>query len=128
MFSFASFSHPTGEDLERGRIYLPQDELAAFGLTEEDLFTCKVTPKYTTFIKFQISRAREYYKQAARGIHMLAPSGRFAVQASLDLYGRILDIIERNGYDNFNRRAFTTKIEKLSILPTSFCKSKFLVS
>jgi phytoene synthase len=50
-----------GEDLERGRIYLPQDELAAFGLTEEDLFRREVTPKYKEFMKFQIQRARGEY-------------------------------------------------------------------
>ena len=54
---------------------------------------------------------------------MLAPDARFAVQASCDLYGRILDVIERNGYDNFRKRAFTTKLEKLSIVPKSFWKS-----
>jgi phytoene synthase len=51
---------------------------------------------------------------------MLAPDARFAVQASLDLYGKILDVIERNGYDNFKKRAYTTKLEKLSILPGSW--------
>jgi phytoene synthase len=45
------------------------------------------------------------------------------VQASLDLYSRILNVIERNEYDNFRKRAFTTKIEKLSILPSSFLKA-----
>jgi len=55
---------------------------------------------------------------------MLAPDGRFAVQASLDLYSRILDVIERNEYDNFRKRAFTTKLEKLSILPGAFSRSR----
>jgi len=109
-----------GEDLERGRIYLPQDEIASFGLTEEDFFRCEVTPKYREFMKFQISRARDYYTLAKEGVGMLAPDARFAVQASLDLYSRILDVIERNGYDNFRKRAYTTKLEKLSILPKSW--------
>ena len=52
-----------------------------------------------------------------------ARSARFAVQASLDLYSRILDVIERNNYDNFRKRAFTTKLEKLSILPSSFIRA-----
>jgi phytoene synthase len=114
-----------GEDLERGRIYLPLDELKAFGLTENDLFQCKVTPKYQEFMKFQIQRARDYYSIAKEGIPMLHPTGRFAVQASLDLYSRILNVIERNEYDNFRKRAYTTKLEKLSILPESFFKSVF---
>ena len=109
-----------GEDLERGRIYLPLDELARFGLSEEDLFKCQVTEKYKTFMKFQIQRARDYYAIAQKGINTLSPDGRFAVQASLDLYSRILDVIERNEYDNFNKRAYTTKLEKLSILPKSW--------
>lgn len=109
-----------GEDLERGRIYLPLDEIASFGLTEEDLFRCEVTDKYRAFMKFQIQRARDYYNLAKNGIHMLAPDARFAVRASLDLYSRILDVIERNDYDNFRKRAYTTKLEKLSILPGSW--------
>ena len=109
-----------GEDLERGRIYLPQDEIKQFGLTEEDLFECKVTPNWEAFIKFQIARARDYYKEAEKGIPMLAPDARFAVQASLDLYSKILNKIEENNYDNFNKRAYTTKFEKLGILPASY--------
>jgi len=112
-----------GEDLERGRIYLPREEIAGFGLTEQDIFSCKVTPKYKDMMNFQIKRARDYYKLAEQGVPMLAPDARFAVQASLDLYSRILDVIERNNYDNFRKRAFTTKFEKASILPTSFMKS-----
>lgn len=114
-----------GEDLERGRIYLPLDEISQFGLTEEDLFRCEVTPKYVEFMKFQIQRARDYYKKAEEGISMLAPDARFAVRASLDLYSRILTVIERNGYDNFNKRAYTTKLEKLSILPGSWQAANF---
>eukprot|EP00981_Chlorochromonas_danica_P002231 scaffold437_cov168-Ochromonas_danica.AAC.48 len=112
-----------GEDLERGRIYLPQDELKGFGLSEEDIASCQVTPRYVEYMKFSIARARDYYALAGKGVHLLMPSARFAVQASLDLYGRILDVIERNGYDNFNKRAFTTKFEKLSILPQSFLRA-----
>lgn len=119
--------HMSGEDLERGRIYIPQEDLAAFGITENELFSCRVTPKYIKLMQYQIRRARLYYSRAAQGLKMLAPSGRFAVQASLDLYGRILDVIERNGYDNFNKRAFTTKLEKLTILPSSYYKSQFLM-
>jgi len=109
-----------GEDLERGRIYLPQEEMKQFGLTEEDLFACQVTPKWEAFMKFQIQRARDYYTEAATGIPMLAPDARFAVRASLDLYSEILRKIELNGYDNFNSRAYTTKLEKLKILPKSW--------
>merc|ERR1712224_226692 len=75
-------------------------------------------------MKFQIARARQWYKEAADGIPMLAPDARFAVQASLDLYSRILDKIEENGYDNLTKRAYTTGFEKLQILPGSWATSK----
>ena len=123
-FQLTNILRDVGEDLERGRIYLPQDELESFGLTEEDLFRCEVTEKYRTFMKFQIARARDYYALAKKGVPMLGKDARFAVQASLDLYSRILDVIERNDYDNFRKRAFTTKLEKLSILPNSFIQSR----
>lgn len=113
-----------GEDLKRGRIYLPLDELSQFGVTEKDLFAFKVTETYKKFLKFQIARARDYYLQADRGIQMLAPDARFAVRASLDLYSKILDKIEENDYDNLNKRAYTTGIEKLLILPGSWMKSR----
>jgi phytoene synthase len=62
-----------GEDLERGRIYLPQEEIRAFGLSDADIFQCRVTDKYRAFMKFQIQRARDYYKIAEEGVHMLHP-------------------------------------------------------
>jgi phytoene synthase len=111
-----------GEDLGRGRIYLPLDEIEAFGLTEEDFFQKNLSPKYIKFIQFQIERAREYYRLAAKGIKMLDGAGKFAVRASLDLYSGILTNLERNQYDNFNKRAYTTQLEKLSILPKSYFK------
>eukprot|EP01035_Chromulina_nebulosa_P018132 gene18132-23786_t len=124
-FQLTNILRDVGEDLERGRIYLPLNEIEAFGLTEEDLFRCIVTPKYKEFTKFQIERARDYYRKAKRGVPMLSKEARIAVQASLDLYGRILDVIERNGYDNFRKRAYTTKLEKLSILPGSVVAALF---
>jgi phytoene synthase len=66
-FQLTNILRDVGEDLERGRIYLPQDELEAYGITEEDLFNCKVTEKYKAFMKFQIQRARDYYAIAKRG-------------------------------------------------------------
>jgi 15-cis-phytoene synthase len=124
-FQLTNILRDVGEDLERGRIYLPKEELDAFGITEEDLFSCEVTNKYKEFTKFQIARARDYYRKAHLGVQMLAPDARIAVQASLDLYSRILSVIERNGYDNFRKRAYTTKLEKLSILPGSIIAATF---
>eukprot|EP00747_Dinoflagellata_sp_TGD_P153571 gnl/TRDRNA2_/TRDRNA2_177409_c0_seq3.p1 gnl/TRDRNA2_/TRDRNA2_177409_c0~~gnl/TRDRNA2_/TRDRNA2_177409_c0_seq3.p1 ORF type:complete len:496 (+),score=68.50 gnl/TRDRNA2_/TRDRNA2_177409_c0_seq3:94-1488(+) len=122
-FQLTNILRDVGEDLERGRIYLPLDEIKEFGLTEEDLSAGVVTEKYKDFIKFQIARARAYYKEAEKGISMLNPTARFAVRASLDLYGKILTKIEENDYDNFNKRAYVSGWEKLAILPGSWAQS-----
>ena len=107
-----------GEDWRKGRIYLPMDELNAFGLTEEDIAEGKVNNQWRKFMKFQIHRNRQLYKDAAPGIKMLAKDGRFAIAASAGLYEAILDDIEKYDYDVFNRRAYVSLFGKLSRLPS----------
>lgn len=111
-----------GEDRLRGRIYLPLDDLRRFNYTEEDLFNCVLDSRYKSLMKFEIERARQYFKQAARGVHFLAEDTRLPVQASLDMYSQILDVLEANGYDNFNRRAYVSKTHKLLTVPLSYMR------
>ena len=73
-------------------------------------------------LKFQIERARKWYKVAGDGIPMLAEDARLPVRASLDMYSTILDKIEANNYDNFNKRAYTSKLEKLLMLPRAYLR------
>jgi phytoene synthase len=75
-------------------------------------------------LKFQIARAREWYNLAEDGIPMLAPDCQLAIRASLDIYSAILDKIEANDYDNFNKRAYTTKLEKLLMIPGAYLSVK----
>jgi phytoene synthase len=106
-----------GEDWQNGRIYLPQEELAAFGLSEVDIARCQVTEKWRDFMRFQIDRTRQLYRQSIPGISLLNRKGRFAIMASADLYQAILTQIEQNDYDVFNQRAYISKTEKFSRLP-----------
>jgi phytoene synthase len=94
-----------GEDLHRGRIYLPEDELEAFGYPSSELRQRRLTPRFVDLMRFQVERARRYYALAEPGIPLLHPDGRFAVQIAADVYRGILAEIERNGYDSFSRRA-----------------------
>ena len=75
-------------------------------------------------IKFQIDRARDWYNRAEAGIQMLSPDCQLPIRASLDMYSSILDKIESNQYDNFNKRAYTAKWEKLLMLPRSYLSVK----
>jgi 15-cis-phytoene synthase len=113
-----------GEDAERGRIYLPLDELALFNYSERDLMNKVVNDNWRELMKFQIQRARKYYKQAEKGIGLLSPDVRWPVWAALLLYQQILDSIERNDYNVFDRRAFVSTPRKLWCLPGSFIRSQ----
>ncbi|PWA74567.1 phytoene synthase [Artemisia annua] len=95
-----------GEDARRGRVYLPQDELAQAGLSDEDIFAGKVTDKWRVFMKKQIKRARAFFDEAQEGVTQLSSASRWPVWASLLLYRQILDEIEANDYNNFTRRAY----------------------
>jgi len=94
-----------GEDLRMGRVYLPLAELRGFGCSIEDLQHGRRTPEFRRLMQFQISRARDYYRQAEPGIAMLRPEGRFAVRMAADIYERILRRIEALDYDVFQNRA-----------------------
>ncbi|GMI33031.1 hypothetical protein TrRE_jg9936, partial [Triparma retinervis] len=119
-FQLTNILRDVGEDAGRGRIYLPKEDMERFGVTEDQIMEKRMTKGYRDMMKFQISRARRYYKRARRGVRMLAPESRVPVQASLDCYSMILDKIEENDYDNFGLRAYVSKEEKMMTLPLSW--------
>jgi phytoene synthase len=106
-----------GEDWQNGRVYLPQDELAAFGFSEADIAAGKVTENWRGFMRYQIERNRQLYAEAMPGIAMLDRQGQFAIAASTELYQGILEAIEANDYDVFTLRAHLSGSEKLKRLP-----------
>ncbi|KAM7277940.1 hypothetical protein ACFE04_005074 [Oxalis oulophora] len=112
-----------GEDARRGRIYLPQDELAQAGLSDDDIFAGKVTDKWRNFMKKQIERARVFFDKAEAGVTELSAASRWPVWASLLLYRQILDEIEANDYNNFTKRAYVSKAKKILALPMAYGKS-----
>ncbi|XP_047090359.1 phytoene synthase 2, chloroplastic-like [Lolium rigidum] len=115
-----------GEDASRGRIYLPQDELAEAGLSDEDIFRGVVTDKWRKFMKRQIKRARMFFGEAERGVTELRKESRWPVWASLLLYRQILDEIEANDYNNFTKRAYVGKAKKVLALPVAYGRSLLL--
>jgi 15-cis-phytoene synthase len=123
-FQLTNILRDVGEDaVQRGRIYLPQEDLREFGVTEEQIRAQRVDDNYRAMMKAQIARARMYYERARRGVFMLAPESRLPVQTSLDAYGAILDKIEENGYDSLTTRAYVDKWEKLAIIPFSWYRT-----
>ncbi len=115
-----------GEDLQRDRIYLPIEDLHAFNYTEQDLIAGVVDDRWKAIMKFQIKRARAYYKDAEAGIRYLIRDSRLPVWASLMLYQGILSEIEANNYDVFNKRAFVSKPKKALYLPIAWLRAQVL--
>lgn len=113
-----------GEDARNGRIYLPQDELAAFGVTETDIMNGVITPQWRRFMAFQIERNRLLYRESLPGITLLDRDGRFAIAAAARLYESILQDIEAHDYDVFARRASVSTIGKIRRLPFIWWQSR----
>lgn len=105
------------EDLRMGRVYLPRDELARFGVGEDQLAEGRVDDAFRALMRFQIDRARRYYEEAEAGIPWLVgDSSRLTVRVMGRLYGGILGAIERQGFDVFRRRARVSTARKLATL------------
>lgn len=111
-----NFLRDVAEDARRGRIYLPLEDLRQFGVSEDDLLAGRNSANFQALMRFEISRARELYATADGAITRLDVRPQRAVRVARILYSRILDRIERVGYDVFRGRARTSKLEKLRVV------------
>ena len=109
-----------GEDARLGRVYFPQEDLARFDLTLQDIYDQVYDERFIRLMRFEIERARQIYQQALPGIMLLSPSARPAVGAAALLYRAILDEIENIDYQVYQKRAHTSKWKKISLLPKIF--------
>jgi phytoene synthase len=118
-FQITNFLRDIGEDLDRGRMYLPSDELASFGVDRELLRWCRCTgrpdPRVRRALAYLVGRTRAIYRRAAPGIPMLAPVSRACVATALRLYGGILDEIEAANYDVLAHRVAVPRRRRLAV-------------
>ncbi len=105
------------EDAERGRIYLPLDELFALQLTEDDVLKQRWSSAVASLIQVYVQKADAYYESANLGISMLHPNSRVTVRLMSANYRKILRVVERMNYNVFLGRAHTTFWEKLVEVP-----------
>ncbi|GAA2496662.1 phytoene/squalene synthase family protein [Winogradskya humida] len=108
-FQLTNFIRDVGEDLDRGRTYLPDEHLAEFGVTRDDLLAARAagrsTPAIKALIKAEVARADEHYAAAAPGIPLLLPGSQACMRTAYQLYAGILDEVVAADYDVFVRRA-----------------------
>lgn len=114
-------------DGQRGRIYLPQEDLQRFRYSEEDLLNCRYTTEFFPLMRFAADRAREYFRRAAE---ILPPEDRKNMVAA-EIMGRIyretLDAIERSGYRVFGDRIAPSRARKLQLALTTWAQHQFRV-
>jgi len=118
-FQLTNFIRDVDEDLQRGRVYLPADELAAHGVDRELLGWCQANrrtdPRVRRALVEQLAITRGVYQQARAGIAMVMPASRPCVEAALTLYSEILDRVEDIDYAIFGQRATVGKPRKLAV-------------
>jgi phytoene synthase len=103
-FQLANFIRDVGEDLQRGRIYLPLEDLDRFEVTADDLAAGVVTPAIRALLQWEIRRTREIFRFAAQGVPLVRPESRPCLATAIRLYGGILDEVERADYQVLTQR------------------------
>jgi len=120
-FQLANFIRDVGEDLERGRVYLPIAELRSYGVSREMLERRSLTPQIIEALKFQIGRVRDLQNEANLGINLLSPDSQACIRAASELYCGIVDEVEKIDYQVFTTRAKTSTWRRARVaLPAWF--------
>ena len=111
------------EDFEAGRVYLPQDELRRFGYTEAELGLGTINDNYLALMRFQAARARGYFESGGALLSLLSPRSRACPAILHGLYSRVLDRMEKQGFDVFHGRVSLPTSEKLRLTATVWATS-----
>ena len=122
-FQLANFIRDVGEDLDRGRIYLPLQELAKHGVTSQMLEERILTPEIKSALKEQIARVRRLQAEAASGIKLLAPESRACIEAASELYCGIVDEVEKIDYEIFKKRAKTSTWRRIKVAAPAYLRA-----
>ena len=126
-FQLANFIRDVSEDLGRGRVYLPADELAAFGVDRDELERCRAagstSPAVRQALIAQSGRVRALGERSREGIAVLHPSSQPCIEAARVLYCGIVDEVERQDYDVFVRRASVSVPRRVAVALPAWTRS-----
>ncbi|WP_328341345.1 phytoene/squalene synthase family protein [Micromonospora sp. NBC_00421] len=118
-FQLTNFIRDVAEDLDRGRTYLPDEDLAKFNVTTEDLRAAQAagrsTDRIRDLIEYEVTRAQAHYAAAAPGITLLAPASQACMRTAYALYGGILDEVAAQDFDVFVTRAVVPQRRRLAV-------------
>ena len=125
-FQLANFIRDVGEDLERGRVYLPLEELAQFGVTRADLEARVATPEIKAALKYQIARVRQLEESSRAGIAMLGASAQPCIETARILYCGIVNAVEDIDYEVFAKRATVSLTRRLRVAIPAYWQARKL--
>ena len=114
-FQLTNILRDVKEDGERGRIYLPLDDLTRFGIAEEQFLQGQPHPEMKNFLDFQIERAKSYYLKSQQLVGRVDPESRASLEAMTQIYRAVLGKVEDLGLKVFQQRASLSKMEKLAL-------------
>jgi 15-cis-phytoene synthase len=115
-FQLTNILRDIREDAERGRIYLPAEDLRSFGVTEDDLRAGNRSEPLLKLLRFEAERARRYYAESRPLLDLVHPRSRPSLLALITIYSRLLERIEETNYDVFSHRVRLAAIEKSWIM------------
>ena len=122
-FQLANFIRDVGEDLDRGRVYLPMAELEAHGVNRQMLEARVTTPQIKSALNEQIQRVRRLQNESTAGIKLLTPGARQCIQAASQLYCGIVDEVEKIDYQIFTKRAKTSNWRRTKVALPAYLRA-----
>jgi phytoene synthase len=111
------------QDARNGRVYIPQEDLARFGYSEQDLLGGVVDDRFRGLVRFEVERARSFFAGGEKLLPLLDRRARACPEVMFRIYRRLLTRIEERGYDVFGRRVSLSTPAKLSIMARSWLRS-----
>jgi phytoene synthase len=123
-FQLTNILRDLKEDAERGRIYLPLEDLHKFGYSEDDLISGVIDDRFHRLMQFEVDRAKSYYERALPLVPMIDPVSRPTFQIMYRIYRGLLDKIEQRHYDVFSERASLSKMTKAGIVAQEWLGSR----
>ena len=121
-FQLTNILRDLAEDSDRGRVYLPQEDLDRFGYSEDDIRGRVQNEVFRELMQFEVARAREFYAHAEGLFYYLEPHGKPIFRAMLRIYGGLLDRIEKKNFDVYTKRISLSKSRKWRIVLRSLLR------
>ena len=123
-FQLTNILRDLKEDAERGRIYLPQEDLRRFGYTDADLIAGARDERFHRLMQFEVDRAKEFYERALPLVPTIDPVSRPTFQIMYRIYRGLLDKIEKQNYDVFSQRTSLSAVRKVGIVAQEWLGSR----